>query len=223
MRSAACDPLPRFCARRGLWPTALPLGPALPSSNSAGPEGPLFAAFSGTIAESDSFQSFIIGYGIAPFLCGPARHGAIERPPRSRWTASARAVVLRPRGAPHRLTKRLRECCLRLTGRPRHSRSSSISGLNSPARTCRSPTLRLPPHGGRRMVRGESGWFTSLSAGTFTRRHSTSSPGAPRVATSSIFHACRRHYPGGSAPVLMSLASRCVVGLPHVIGGSAST
>jgi len=37
---------------------------------------------------------------------------------------------------------------------------------------------------------------------------------ASRVATPSIFHACRRHYPGGNEPVPVSLSSRPVSGLP---------
>ena len=43
-----------------------------------------------------------------------------------------------------------------------------------------------------------------------------------RVATLSIFHACRRHYPGGNRPVLSSLSSRPAGGLPLITGGSAS-
>ena len=175
MRSAACDPLPRFCARRGLWPTPLPLGPALPSSNSAGPEEPLFAAFSGTVTESDFFQSFIIGLRINSFPLRPLYdRGAIERPPRSRWTASARALVLRPRGAPPRLTKAACRVLLSANGTASALQLRRISWLNSPAHACRSPTLRLPPHGDRRMVHGGSGWLTSLPARTFTRQHSTS-------------------------------------------------
>ena len=43
-----------------------------------------------------------------------------------------------------------------------------------------------------------------------------------RVATLSIFHACRRHYPGGNRPVHSSLSSRPVGGLPLFPGGSTS-
>ena len=43
-----------------------------------------------------------------------------------------------------------------------------------------------------------------------------------RVATPSIFHACRRHYPGGNRPVLSSLSSQPVGGLPLISEGSAS-
>ena len=43
-----------------------------------------------------------------------------------------------------------------------------------------------------------------------------------RVATPSIFHACRRQYPGGNRPVLSSLSSQPVGGLPLITGGSAS-
>ena len=45
---------------------------------------------------------------------------------------------------------------------------------------------------------------------------------ASRVAALSIFHACRRHYPGGNRPVRSSLSSRPAVGLPLITGGSAS-
>ena len=175
MRPAACDPLPRFCARRGLWPATLPLGPALPSSNSAGPEGPLFAAFSGNTAESDFFQSCIIGLRNNSFPLRPLYdRGAIERPPRSRWTASTRAMVLRPRGAPLRLTKTAPRVLPSITQTTSALRIRSISWLNSPAHARRSPTLRLPPRDDRRMVHGEGGWLTSPSARTFTRHHSTS-------------------------------------------------
>ena len=129
MRSAACDPLPRFCARCGLCPTALPLGPALPSSNSAGLEGPLFAAFSGTMAESDFFQSFIIGlrnnsFPLRPLydkgrlkdLPGPG--GLLRRVP---WFLDPVEPLLTS-------PKRFKGCCLQLTGRPRHSRSLAFRG-----------------------------------------------------------------------------------------------
>ncbi len=58
------------------------------------------------------------------------------------------------------------------------------------------------------------------AAGNGTRVHDTDR--ASRVATLSIFHACRRHYPGGNQPVVPSLSSRPVGGLPLVKGGSAS-
>ena len=44
---------------------------------------------------------------------------------------------------------------------------------------------------------------------------------ASRVATFFLFHACRRHYPGGSQGVPASLASPSGSGLPHFSGGSA--
>ena len=44
---------------------------------------------------------------------------------------------------------------------------------------------------------------------------------ASHVATSFSFHACQRHYPGGSEGVPASLASPSVIGLPHFSGGSA--
>ena len=45
---------------------------------------------------------------------------------------------------------------------------------------------------------------------------------ASHVAASFSFHACQRHYPGGSRGVPASLASPSVFGLPHFSGGSAS-
>ena len=44
---------------------------------------------------------------------------------------------------------------------------------------------------------------------------------ASHVAASFPFHACQRHYPGGSKEVPASLASPSVFGLPHFSGGSA--
>ena len=44
---------------------------------------------------------------------------------------------------------------------------------------------------------------------------------ASHVAASFPFHACQRHYPGGSKGVPASLASPSVFGLPHFSGGSA--
>ena len=58
------------------------------------------------------------------------------------------------------------------------------------------------------------------SRGPGCRVHGTGR--ASRVATLSIFHACRRHYPGGHRPVLASLASQPVSGLPLFSGGSTS-
>ena len=58
------------------------------------------------------------------------------------------------------------------------------------------------------------------SRGSGCRVHGTDS--ASRVATLSIFHACRRHYPGGNRPVLSSFSSQPVGGLPLITGGSAS-
>ena len=58
------------------------------------------------------------------------------------------------------------------------------------------------------------------SRGPGCRVHGTGR--ASRVAAPSIFHACRRHYPGGNRPVRVSLTSRPVNGLPLITGGSAS-
>ena len=58
------------------------------------------------------------------------------------------------------------------------------------------------------------------SRGPGRRVHGTAR--ASRVATLSIFHACRRQYPGGNRPVRSSLSSQPVSGLPLMTGGSAS-
>ena len=58
------------------------------------------------------------------------------------------------------------------------------------------------------------------SRGPGCRVHGTGR--ASRVAAPSIFHACRRHYPGGNRPVRPSLSSQPVGGLPPITGGSAS-
>ena len=56
------------------------------------------------------------------------------------------------------------------------------------------------------------------SRGPGCRMHDTGR--ASRVATLSIFHTCRRHYPGGNQPVVPSLFSRPVGGLPLSCGGT---
>ena len=58
------------------------------------------------------------------------------------------------------------------------------------------------------------------SRGPGRRVHGTAR--ASRVATLSVFHACRRQYPGGNRPVRSSLSSQPVSGLPPITGGSAS-
>ena len=60
----------------------------------------------------------------------------------------------------------------------------------------------------------------SVSRGPGCRVHGADR--ASRVAALSIFHACRRHYPGGNRPVRPSLSSRPVGGLPLFPGGSTS-
>ena len=75
--SAACDTVVRSCARAVLWRPGLPLVPALRSTNSARPEGPLFAGFITTMAESDFFKSFISGYGYFLSFAAPHDGGAI--------------------------------------------------------------------------------------------------------------------------------------------------
>ena len=58
------------------------------------------------------------------------------------------------------------------------------------------------------------------SRGSGCRVHGTNT--ASRVATSPLFRACRRHYPGGNEPVFLSLSARPVSGLPLKSGESAS-
>ncbi len=58
------------------------------------------------------------------------------------------------------------------------------------------------------------------SRGSGCRVHGTDR--GSRVATPSIFHACRRQYPGGNRPVRSSLSSRPAGGLPLITVGSAS-
>ena len=55
------------------------------------------------------------------------------------------------------------------------------------------------------------------SRGPGCRVHGTGR--ASRVAALSVFHACRRHYPGGNRPVRPSLSSQPVGGLPLFTGG----
>ena len=56
-----------------LWSREFPLVEALPSGDSAGACAPLFAAFTGTIASSDFFIPYIIGYGILLPAAAPVR------------------------------------------------------------------------------------------------------------------------------------------------------
>ncbi len=90
--------------------------------------------------DADFFQSFIIGLRNNSFPQRPrSRHGTIERPPRSRWTASARAMVLRPRGASVRLTNTARRVW------PSTSRTvSALQMTNYYVAQWPSPRLPLP-------------------------------------------------------------------------------
>ena len=63
----------RPCVRCVLWSREFPLVEALPSGDSAGACAPLFAAFNGTIASSDFFIPYIIGYGILLPAAAPVR------------------------------------------------------------------------------------------------------------------------------------------------------
>ena len=74
-----------------------------------------------------------------------------------------------------------------------------------------SPVLRAPPPSCRPRLPLAGSRF-----GACLTTHRTS-----RVATFFPFHACQRHYPGGSKGVPASLASPSVFGLPHFSGGSA--
>ena len=88
---------------------------------------------------------------------------------------------------------------------PPHLRPLSSTGI----------TPRLQSYGPLRHPAGPA----CPSRGSGCRVHGTD--GASRVATHSIFHTCRRHYPGGNQPVVPSLSSRPVGGLPLSCGGSA--
>ena len=74
-----------------------------------------------------------------------------------------------------------------------------------------SPVLRAPPPPCRPSLP-----LTGSRFGACLTTHRAS-----RVATFFPFHACQRHYPGGSREVPASLASPSVFGLPHFSGGSA--
>ena len=89
---------------------------------------------------------------------------------------------------------------------PPHLRPLSSTGI----------TPRLQSYGPLRHPAGPA----CPSRGSGCRVHGTGM--ASRVATPSIFHMCRRHYPGENRPVLSSLASRPVGGLPLSCAGSAS-
>ena len=89
---------------------------------------------------------------------------------------------------------------------PPHLRPLSSTGI----------TPRLQYYGPLRHPAGPA----CPSRGSGCRVHGTDR--ASRVATLSIFHACRRHYPGGNRPVHSSLSSRPVGGLPLFPGGSTS-
>ena len=88
---------------------------------------------------------------------------------------------------------------------PPHLRPLSSTGI----------TPRLQSYGPLRHPAGPA----CPSRGSGCRVHGTGM--ASRVATHSIFHTCRRHYPGGNQPVVPSLSSRPVGGLPLSCGGSA--
>ena len=127
IRSAACDTLPRFCARHELWSSGLPLGPAL---RSADPMGPLFAGFIATMAKSDFFEPFSsLACGIPPFHCGPARQQGSSKTsqvPVDCFGAYHGSRNPRSLASPHQLW--LGGCCLQLDGRPRHSGYTQFPG-----------------------------------------------------------------------------------------------
>ncbi len=125
---AACDP--RFCARRG--PTALPFPPTTPQAPKNPCSPPSAVLWPNLTSRSSSV------YGISS-AAPPRQRGKTSQVP-----ASARALVLGPRGAP--LTNAAR--CLR--PRPRHSGFKASRGsIAWPAAPQRFAW--------RRMVHGESG------------------------------------------------------------------
>ena len=90
-------------------------------------------------------------------------------------------------------------------GTPPHLRPLSSTGI----------TPRLQSYGPLRHPASPA----CPSRGSGCRVHGTD--WASRVATPSTFHTCRRHYPGGNRPVLVSLTSQPVGGLPLTSGGSS--
>ena len=97
---------------------------------------------------------------------------------------------------------------------PAGFRSSVISPHLRPLSST-SITPRLQYYGPLRHPAGPA----CPSRGPSCRVHGTGR--ASRVAAPSIFHACRRQYPGGNRPVRPSLSSRPADGLPLFTGGSA--
>ncbi len=137
LRSAACDP--RFCARRGLWPTALPFPPATPQAPKNPCSPPSTVLWPNLTSRSSSV------YGLVPFLCGPSTTEGQDLPGPCFGACHGSRT---PRSPPHQRGSLPSATTSAL-------RFQSISWLNSLA--CRSPTLRLAPHDARRMVHGESG------------------------------------------------------------------
>ena len=147
IRSAAWGTVPRSCARPVCGLPGFPLGAGLGSIGSAEPRGPLFADFPATLPESDFSKSYIIGYGILPFLCGPVRlRGNVETCQLPMLCVHACNGSLTPRSpsSPHQY--RLEDAAFgRPNSGPRHSGvrflDAQLPCLHAPL-----PTLRLEQH-----------------------------------------------------------------------------
>ena len=152
------------------------------------------------------------GCTASPARCpSPSRHRACSRPggtePPFGPAPSLTHVMLRNSPPLHAgFVGKATPAGLRPSVIPPHLRPLSSTGI----------TPRLQYYGPLRHPAGPA----CPSRGPGCRVHGTDR--ASRVATPSIFHACRRHYPGGNRPVLSSLSSRPTDGLPLLTGGSAS-
>ena len=134
--------------------------------------------------------------------CRPTRETAAWGPPSLShaarvWSFRTRSDPVRPLVSGHALPSV--PCYSQLKAPSLHGHYSASPVLRASPSPCR-PGLPLP--GSRFGV-----CFPSCRAS--------------RVATFFLFHACRRHYPGGSQGVPSSLTSPSRSGLPHISGGSA--
>ena len=152
------------------------------------------------------------GCTASPARCpSPSRHRACSRPggtePPFGPAPSLTHVMLRNSPPLHAgFVGKATPAGLRPSVIPPHLRPLSSTGI----------TPRLQYYGPLRHPAGPA----CPSRGPGCRVHGTGR--GSRVATPSIFHACRRHYPGGYRPVLSSLSSRPTDGLPLLTGGPAS-
>src|SRR5260370_9737917 len=81
MRSSACAPVPRYCARPVLCCLTCPSAPALGSTNSAAGCPALFVGFTATMAGANFSLLKIIGHGPPPSPHRTAAHACLAPPP----------------------------------------------------------------------------------------------------------------------------------------------